>query len=190
MKGKLIIISAPSGSGKTTIVKQILSSGLNIEFSVSAASRQPRINEINGRDYYFMSVQEFKERIENDEFLEWEEVYHNSFYGTLKSELQRIWDKGNHVIFDVDVKGGLNIKNYDAENALAIFIKAPSIRELEKRLRDRLTDNEETILKRVAKAEYELSFAPKFDKIVVNDNLEIAVKETYEAISAFINNKK
>jgi len=188
MKGKLIIISAPSGSGKTTIVKEILASGLNIEFSVSAASRQPRINEVNGRDYYFLSVDEFKEKIENDEFLEWEEVYPGSFYGTLKSELQRIWDKGNHVIFDVDVKGGINIKKYSPENALAIFIKAPSIEELEKRLRNRLTDNEETILKRVAKAEYELSFAPKFDKIVVNDNLEKAVKETYETIGAFIQN--
>ena len=188
MKGKLIIISAPSGSGKTTIVKEILASGLNIEFSVSAASRQPRINEVNGRDYYFLSVDEFKEKIEKDEFLEWEEVYPGSFYGTLKSELQRIWDKGNHVIFDVDVKGGINIKKYSPENALAIFIKAPSIEELEKRLRNRLTDNEETILKRVAKAEYELSFAPKFDKIVVNDNLEKAVKETYETIGAFIQN--
>ena len=186
MKGKLIIISAPSGSGKTTIVKEILASGLNIEFSVSAASRQPRMNEVNGRDYYFLSVDEFKEKIEKDEFLEWEEVYPGSFYGTLKSELQRIWDKGNHVIFDVDVKGGINIKKYSPENALAIFIKAPSIEELEKRLRNRLTDNEETILKRVAKAEYELSFAPKFDKIVVNDNLEKAVKETYETIKAFI----
>jgi len=188
MKGKLIIISAPSGSGKTTIVKEILASGLNIEFSVSAASRQPRINEVNGRDYYFMSADEFKRKIENDAFLEWEEVYPGSFYGTLKSELQRIWDKGNHVIFDVDVKGGINIKKYSPENALAIFIKAPSIEELEKRLRNRLTDNEETILKRVAKAEYELSFAPKFDKIVVNDNLEKAVKETYETIGAFIQN--
>jgi len=188
MKGKLIIISAPSGSGKTTIVKEILASGLNIEFSVSAASRQPRIKEVNGRDYYFMSVDEFKRKIGNDEFLEWEEVYPGSFYGTLKSELQRIWDKGNHVIFDVDVKGGINIKKYSPENALAIFIKAPSIEELEKRLRNRLTDNEETILKRVAKAEYELSFAPKFDKIVVNDNLEKAVKETYETIGAFIQN--
>jgi len=188
MKGKLIIISAPSGSGKTTIVKEILASGLNIEFSVSAASRQPRMNEVNGRDYYFLSVDEFKEKIEKDEFLEWEEVYPGSFYGTLKSELQRIWDKGNHVIFDVDVKGGINIKKYSPENALAIFIKAPSIEELEKRLRNRLTDNEETILKRVAKAEYELSFAPKFDKIVVNDNLEKAVKETYETIGAFIQN--
>ena len=188
MKGKLIIISAPSGSGKTTIVKEILASGLNIEFSVSAASRQPRMNEVNGRDYYFLSVDEFKEKIENDAFLEWEEVYPGSFYGTLKSELQRIWDKGNHVIFDVDVKGGINIKKYSPENALAIFIKAPSIEELEKRLRNRLTDNEETILKRVAKAEYELSFAPKFDKIVVNDNLEKAVKETYETIGAFIQN--
>jgi len=188
MKGKLIIISAPSGSGKTTIVKEILASGLNIEFSVSAASRKPRLNEVNGRDYYFMSVDEFKRKIENDAFLEWEEVYPGSFYGTLKSELQRIWDKGNHVIFDVDVKGGINIKKYSPENALAIFIKAPSIEELEKRLRNRLTDNEETILKRVAKAEYELSFAPKFDKIVVNDNLEKAVKETYETIGAFIQN--
>ncbi len=188
MKGKLIIISAPSGSGKTTIVKQILTSGLNIEFSVSAASRQPRNNEINGRDYYFMSADEFKKRIENDDFLEWEEVYSGNFYGTLKSEIQRIWDKGNHVIFDVDVKGGLNIKKNDPENALAIFIQAPSVSELGERLKNRLTDTEETIKKRIAKAEYELSFAPQFDKIIVNDNLDDAIKETYKTINAFICN--
>lgn len=188
MNGKLIIISAPSGSGKTTIVKQILASGLNIEFSVSAASRQPRSNEINGRDYYFMSADEFRKRIENDDFLEWEEVYSGSFYGTLKSEIQRIWDKGNHVIFDVDVKGGLNIKKHDPEHALAIFIQAPSVAELGQRLKNRLTDTEETIKKRIAKAEYELSFAPQFDKIIINDNLEEAVKETYETIKAFIGN--
>ena len=186
MKGKLIVISAPSGSGKTTIVKQILASGLNIEFSVSAASRQSRINETNGRDYYFMSEEEFRKKIENDEFLEWEEVYKGNFYGTLKSEIQRIWEKGNHVIFDVDVKGGLNIKKYDPENTLAIFISAPSIKTLEERLKNRLTDTEETIKKRIAKAEYELSFAPQFDKIIVNDNLETAVKETSEIIRAFI----
>jgi guanylate kinase len=188
MNGKLIIISAPSGSGKTTIVKQILTSGLNIEFSVSAASRQPRSNEINGRDYYFMSADEFRKRIENDDFLEWEEVYSGNFYGTLKSEIQRIWDKGNHVIFDVDVKGGLNIKKHDPEHALAIFIQAPSVAELGERLKNRLTDTEETIRNRIAKAEYELSFAPQFDKIIVNDNLEEAVKETYETINAFIGN--
>ncbi len=186
MNGKLIVISAPSGSGKTTIVKKILASELNIEFSVSAASRQPRINETNGRDYYFLASEDFMKRINNDEFLEWEEVYKGNFYGTLKSEINRIWEKGNHVIFDVDVKGGLSIKKYDPKNTLAIFIKAPSIKVIEQRLRNRLTDSDETIKKRIEKAEYELSFAQLFDKIILNDNLDIAFNETYKAIHDFI----
>jgi len=186
MKGKLIIISAPSGSGKTTIVKRILASGFNLEFSISAASRQPRKNETDGRDYYFMSVNEFRKKIANEEFLEWEEVYKDYYYGTLKSEINRIWNKGKHVIFDVDVKGGLNLKKYDPDNALAIFIKAPSIKVLEERLRNRLTDSDETIKKRIEKAEYELSFASQFDKIIVNDDLEVATKEAYDAVREFI----
>ena len=186
MNGKLIIISAPSGSGKTTIVKQALASNLKLKFSVSACSRKPRVNETNGKDYYFLSSDEFRKKIGNNEFIEWEEVYKDNFYGTLKSELQRIWDSGYSVIFDVDVKGGLNIKRQFPDISLAIFIMAPSVEELEKRLRSRSTDDDETIKKRIAKAEYELSFAQQFDKIIVNDNLEDAVKETYTGIKGFL----
>jgi len=187
MTGKLIIISAPSGSGKTTIVKQALASDdLKLKFSVSACSRKPRVNETHGKDYYFISADEFKDRIENNEFVEWEEVYKDNFYGTLKSEVQRIWDSGYNVIFDVDVVGGLNIKRQYPKESLAIFIQAPSVEELEKRLRNRSTDDEETIRKRVAKAEHEMSFAPKFDETIVNDQLEDAVKETHDIIEAFL----
>ena len=186
MTGKLIIISAPSGSGKTTIVKQALASDLKLKFSVSACSRSPRTNETHGRDYYFLNSDEFRQKIENNEFIEWEEVYKDNFYGTLKSEVQRIWDSGYSVIFDVDVKGGLNIKRRYPDISLAIFIKAPSVDELKKRLRNRSTDNEETIKKRIAKAEYELSFAQQFDKIIVNDKLDNAVQETYTSIKEFL----
>lgn len=187
MSGKLIIVSAPSGSGKTTIVKQALASAdLKLKFSVSACSRKPRINETHTKDYYFISADEFRDLIENNEFIEWEEVYKDNYYGTLKSEVERIWESGHNVIFDVDVVGGLNIKRQYPEQALAIFIQAPSVEELENRLRGRSTDDEETIKKRVAKAEYELSFAPQFDQIIVNDNLEDAVKETHDIIRAFL----
>lgn len=185
-QGKLIVVSAPSGSGKTTIVKQMLTSGLNLEFSVSACSRAPRVNEKNGIDYYFLSADAFRQKISENAFIEWEEVYPGSFYGTLKSEVDRIWQKGNHVIFDVDVVGGLNIKKQYPEQCLALFIRPPSIEELEKRLRGRSTDSEETIRKRIAKAEYELSFAPQFDRIIINDSLELAVVETFQAISGFV----
>jgi guanylate kinase len=189
MNGKLIIISAPSGSGKTTIVKRALASNdLNLKFSVSACSRKPRANETNGNDYYFLSADEFRKKIDNDEFIEWEEVYKDNYYGTLKSEVNRIWESGNNVIFDVDVVGGLNIKRQYPEKSLAIFIQPPSVGELENRLRNRSTDDEETIKKRVAKAEYELSFAPQFDKIIVNDVLEDAVKETHTSIKEFLHN--
>ncbi|OQX82401.1 MAG: guanylate kinase [Bacteroidetes bacterium 4484_276] len=186
MNGKLIIVSAPSGSGKTTIVKQVLASGLKLKFSISACSRKPRGNETNGKDYYFLGSDDFRKKIENNEFIEWEEVYKDNFYGTLKSELQRIWDSGHSVIFDVDVKGGLNIKRQFPDISLAIFIMAPSVDELEKRLRNRATDDDETINKRIAKAEYELSFAQQFDKIIVNDNLEKAVLETYNSVKGFL----
>jgi len=186
MGGKLFVVSAPSGSGKTSIVKEILASDSGLEFSISACSRKPRINEIHAKDYYFLSVEEFKSKIGNNEFIEWEEVYPGNFYGTLKSEVDRIWEKGKHVIFDVDVVGGLNIKKQYPENCLAIFIKAPSVAELEKRLRGRLTDSEETIKKRIEKAEFELSFAPRFDTIIVNDDFEKAVKQTLEQIKQFI----
>jgi guanylate kinase len=186
MDGKLIVISAPSGSGKTTIVKEILNSGLNIEFSVSACSRAPRAGENHGKDYYFLTVDDFRKKIDLNEFVEWEEVYPGNYYGTLKSELQHIWEKGNHVIFDVDVVGGLNIKKQFADQCLAIFIRPPSIAELEKRLKGRATDSDETIKKRVEKAEYELTFAKQFDVIVVNDVLEEAVVKTRGEIITFL----
>ncbi len=186
MNGKIIIFSAPSGSGKTTIVKKLLSSELNLEFSISACSRKPRKNETNGKDYYFISAEEFREKIRKNEFIEWEEVYKGNYYGTLRSELKRIWENGNHATFDVDVKGGLNIKNQYPNNSLAIFIKPPSIRTLEERLRNRSTETEENIQKRIKKAEYELSFANRFDKIIVNDILEKATKETCRAVVGFI----
>lgn len=186
MDGKLIVISAPSGSGKTTIVKEMLNSDLNIEFSVSACSRAPRTGEKHGRDYYFLSVEDFRNKISKNEFVEWEEVYPGNFYGTLKSELHRIWDKGNHVIFDVDVVGGLNIRKQFNEQCLAIFIQPPSVEELEKRLRNRATDDEKTIQKRVAKAAHEMTYAKQFDVIVVNDDLEPAITETYGVIKNFL----
>ncbi len=185
-KNKLIIFSAPSGSGKTTIVRQILKEFPELEFSISACSRSPREAEVKGKDYHFFTIEEFKAKIENDEFIEWEEVYTDNFYGTLKSEVYRIWDKGNHVIFDVDVVGGVNIKAKYKESSLAIFVKAPSIQVLEERLRDRGTETEEQIQKRVNKATNELKFAAKFDKIIINDNLEQAVLDTKEIIDKFL----
>ncbi len=187
MNGKLIIISAPSGSGKTTIVKQALATDdLKLKFSVSACSRKSRVNETHAKDYYFISADEFRDKIEKNEFVEWEEVYKDNFYGTLKSEVQRIWESGYNVIFDVDVVGGLNIKRQYPEQSLAIFIQAPSVEELEKRLRNRSTDDEETINKRVAKAEQEMSFAPQFDEVIINDKLEDAVSETHAVIKTFL----
>ena len=186
--GKLIIFSAPSGAGKTTLVKHLLVSGLNIEFSVSAASRKKRHNEQNGKDYYFISVEEFRSKINNDEFLEWEEVYTDHFYGSLKSEVDRIWAKGMHVIFDVDVVGGLNIKKYYKERALAVFVMPPTPADLEKRLRGRLTESEENLQKRLNKALHELSYADKFDKILINDDLGKAKKDAIELVAGFINN--
>lgn len=187
MSGKLFIFSAPSGSGKTTIVRHLLEQKFNLEFSVSATSRACRENETHGKDYYFLSADEFKQKIENDEFLEWEEVYEGCFYGTLKSEIERIRDKGNNVIFDVDVVGGVNIKKYYQEDALAIFIQPPSIEELEKRLRGRNTDSEEVIGERIKKFKFELGFADQFDKVIVNDKLEDALAEAENTLTEFIN---
>jgi len=186
MKGKLIIFSAPSGAGKTTIVKHLLQQNLNLEFSISATSRAPRNNELNGKDYYFISNEEFKVKVKNDEFLEWEEVYPDICYGTLKSEVERIRTHGKNVIFDVDVVGGLNIKKYYGEEALAIFVEPPSIEELKNRLRNRTTETEEKIKMRIAKAEHELSFATKFDEILVNSNLETACKEAERIVQKFL----
>lgn len=186
MTGKLIIFSAPSGSGKTTIVKDVLKKIPDLEFSISACSRKPRQNEENGRDYYFLTEEEFRKGIENNDFVEWEEVYLGQLYGTLKSELERIWNKGNHVVFDVDVVGGLNIKKMFPENSLSVFIKAPSIEILRQRLIKRGTENPEQVEKRVNKASYEMSFAPMFDLIIINDILETAIQETIDKIEEFL----
>jgi len=185
MQGKLIIFSAPSGAGKTTIVRYLLGRELNLEFSISATSRAMRHTETNGKDYYFLSPEEFRLKIENNEFLEWEEVYAGTFYGTLKSEVERIRNNGKHVVFDVDVVGGCNIKKYYGNQALAIFVQPPSVEELRQRLISRSTDSMEVIEKRVAKAEYELTFASQFDCVIVNDNLEKAFAEAEKYIREF-----
>ena len=185
-QGKLIIFSAPSGSGKTTIVRQLLQIFPQFEFSISATSRLPRGTEQNGIDYFFLSQEEFRQKVAEDAFVEWEEVYNGTCYGTLKSEMQRIWQKGNVIIFDVDVMGGINLKNIFGENACSIFIMPPSIEELQKRLEGRGTDNAETIAKRVAKADFEISKATEFDSIVVNDRLEDAVAVARQIITDFL----
>ena len=188
--GKLIVFSAPSGSGKTTIVRHLLSKKeLNLEFSVSATSREPRDYEIDGKDYYFMSLNEFKQHIKNDDFLEWEEVYRDNFYGTLKSEVQRIWNEGKHVIFDIDVVGGLDIKNIYPEHTLAVFVKPPSVEELKIRLKKRQTESDERINMRVAKASIEMATAPQFDKILINNDLDTALKDAYQLVKSFIDEK-
>jgi guanylate kinase len=187
MSGKLVIFSAPSGSGKTTIVKKMIEQEeLKLKFSVSACSRKKRENETHGKDYFFLSIEEFKKSVENNEFAEWEEVYENMFYGTLKNEIQRITDSGFNAIFDVDVAGALSIKKIYGNNAISIFVMPPSIQELEKRLRLRSSETEESIKRRISKAEYELAFSNKFDKIVINDKLNIAIKESKNIIKEFI----
>jgi guanylate kinase len=186
MQGKLIIFSAPSGAGKTTIVRHLLEKNLNLEFSISATSRPMRHTETHGKDYYFLSVEEFKTKIANQEFLEWEEVYNGNFYGTLKSEVDRIRSIGKNVIFDVDVVGGSNIKKFYGNEALAVFVQPPSVEELRKRLIARSTDSQEVIDKRIAKAEYELTFASQFDCIIVNEDLEKAFDEAEKCIRKFI----
>lgn len=185
-KGKCIIFSAPSGAGKTTIVRALLEQIDLLEFSVSACSRQPRPNEKNGVDYYFLSAEEFRKKIDNDEFLEWEEVYKDHFYGTLKSEVERIWKDGKAVIFDVDVVGGINLKNKLGEQALAIFVAPPAIETLEERLRIRSTETEDKIRIRTEKARYEMSFAEKFDVVLVNELLEKSIAEAKEITERFI----
>ncbi len=185
-KGKLIVFSAPSGSGKTTIVQYLLAQKeLNLAFSISATSRKKRGREIDGKDYHFISVEKFKEHIRNDDFLEWEEVYQDNFYGTLKSELERIWAEGKHAVFDIDVVGGLAIKYKYPEKTLAVFVKPPSLEEMERRLRNRKTDPEEKIVERLAKAKREMKFSPDFDVILINDDLEKAKKEAYLLVKEF-----
>ena len=184
--GKLIIFSAPSGSGKSTIINYLLAQNLNLSFSISATSRAPRGSERNGVEYYFLTPGEFRRRIAAGDFLEYEEVYADKFYGTLKSEVERITTAGGNVIFDVDVVGGLNIKRFYGERALSVFIQPPGIDELRRRLEQRATDAPEVIESRLAKAEYELGFAPKFDRIVVNDDLARAQAETLRIVREFL----
>jgi len=189
-QGKLIVFSAPSGSGKTTIVRHLLKQDeLNLEFSISATSREKRGEEIDGKDYYFLSAKAFKNKIKADEFLEWEEVYRDNFYGTLKTEVERIWAKGKHVIFDIDVSGGLRIKRKFPKQTLAVFVKPPSIDELKIRLKKRKTESEDKINMRVAKASAELATAPLFDVVVENDNLDNALQIAYNLVSDFVNSK-
>ncbi|WP_166959453.1 guanylate kinase [Yeosuana marina] len=186
-KGKLIVFSAPSGSGKTTIVRHLLGiEALNLEFSISATSRERRGEEVHGKDYYFLSAKEFKTKIKNDEFLEWEEVYRDNFYGTLKSEVERIWAKGKHVIFDIDVSGGLRIKRKFPEETLAIFVKPPSIDELKIRLKKRKTESDDKINMRISKASAELATAPLFDVIIENRYLDKALVEAEDLVKNFV----
>lgn len=185
-KGKLLIFSAPSGAGKSTIVNYLLARNLNLAFSISATSREPRGTERNGTEYYFLSPEEFRRRIGDDEFLEYEEVYENRFYGTLKAPVEELLEAGTNVILDVDVKGALNIKKHYGNRARSIFIKPPCIGELRKRLESRATDTPETIGKRIAKAEYELSFAGQFDTIIVNDDLPTAEAEVLAVVTDFL----
>jgi guanylate kinase len=186
MTGKLFIFSAPSGSGKTTIVKHLLKVFPQLQFSVSACTRPMRAGEVNGKDYYFLSTDEFKEKIKNNEFIEWEEVYPGQYYGTLHSELQRIWNAGKHIVFDIDVIGGLNVKRKYPLNSLAVFIQAPGIEVLEKRLLSRSTESEESFKKRIAKVKKELMFAGEFDTILINDKLDLALKDAEKLVAEFL----
>ena len=181
----MLIFSAPSGSGKSTIINLLLEKHNNLEFSISATTRKPRGEEVDGKDYHFLTNEEFQKHINANEFVEWEEVYPGRYYGTLKSEVERVWNKGNIVIFDIDVVGALNIKEAYGEKALSLFITAPSIEEIRSRLTGRNTDSNEDINKRIEKATYELSFRDKFDKEVINDNLEEALLLTERIINEF-----
>lgn len=185
-QGKCIIFSAPSGAGKTTIVHHLLSQDLGLAFSVSACSREPRPNEVDGKDYHYLGVEGFKQKIAENAFVEWEEVYTNNFYGTLKSEIERIWDQGKAVIFDVDVIGGLNLKKQFQDQAFAVFVEPPSYEELEKRLRGRSTETEDKINQRMEKATKEMAFAKEFDMILVNDDLQEACKKAEQLVKEFL----
>ncbi|MFD2892137.1 guanylate kinase [Flavobacterium chuncheonense] len=186
-KGKLIVLSAPSGSGKTTILRHLMNyPELNLEFSISCTTRAPRGEEENGKDYYFLTPDEFKQHIKNEDFVEWEEVYRDNFYGTLKTEVERIWAQGKNVIFDIDVAGGLRIKNKFPEETLAIFVKPPSVDELKRRLKERSTESEDKINMRIAKAHVELATAPQFDTIIKNYDLDTAKEEAYQLVKGFV----
>ena len=185
-KGKCVIFSAPSGAGKTTIVHHLLNQDLGLEFSVSACSRNPRPQEVDGVDYHFLGVEGFKNSIKDEAFVEWEEVYSNNFYGTLKSEMERIWSEGKTVIFDVDVIGGLNLKKQFQDDAFAVFVQPPSYEELEKRLRGRSTESEDKINQRMDKAQKELAFSSEFDTILINDDLTEACQKAEELIEQFL----
>lgn len=187
-KGKLLVFSAPSGSGKTTIVRHLLAQpDLNLEFSISCTTRAPRGEEVDGKDYYFISWGEFKKHIKAEDFVEWEEVYTDNFYGTLKTEVERIWALGKHVIFDIDVAGGLRIKSKFPKETLAVFVKPPSVDELKRRLKQRSTESEDKINMRIAKASVELATAPQFDTIIKNYDLDVAKEEAYQLVKKFIN---
>jgi guanylate kinase len=186
MAGKALIFSAPSGSGKTTIVHHLLKNNLDLGFSISASTRDKRgRKEVDGKDYHFLTPEEFKEKIDANEFIEWEEVYAGNFYGTLKSEIERVWAEGKNVIFDVDVKGGINLKKYFAEKALAIFVKVPSLETLEERLKERGTESEESLSRRLFKAKFEMSFQDKFDKVLINEDLAISLAQAQQFYDAF-----
>ncbi|UYZ62864.1 guanylate kinase [Hymenobacter weizhouensis] len=187
MQGKIIAFSAPSGAGKTTIVRRLLERIPELSFSISACTRDKRgRTEVNGKDYYFISVQEFQEKIRRDDFVEWEEVYEGAFYGTLKSEIERIWESGHHAVLDVDVKGGLSIKEFYKDRALAVFVKPPSLQVLEQRLRHRATDSDASISARLYKANFELTFEDRFDVTIVNDDLDRAIDQAEKLVREFI----
>ena len=192
MKGKMLIVSAPSGSGKSTIVQWLMQEHpeLKLYFSISCTSRAPRGTEQNGVEYFFISPEEFRDRIAKNEFLEYEEVYHDRFYGTLKQQVENQRQQGQNVVFDVDVKGGVNIKKHYGHEALSLFIQPPSVAELRKRLEGRGTDSAEAIEERLAKAEYEMTFAPQFDHVIVNDDLQTAKQETLSIVTDFLSQKE
>ncbi len=186
-QGKIIVFSAPSGAGKTTIVKHLMAKDFGLEFSISACNRSPRKNEVDGKDYYFLSTEDFKSKIANNEFIEWEEVYNDQFYGTLHSELDRIWQKNKCAVFDIDVKGGVNIKKQFGQKVLSVFVMPPSIEELQNRLQNRNTDSAEQIAKRIAKAKEEIEYSEQFDYVLINDNLDKAKEEAEKVLSKFLN---